>query len=90
MLNNSGDAIEAEVVFEVFAKDGGGVASLKAGKQKIAAGTVADFSAQLSASKAKAGEYLASATLSYGDKEGVAEKRFSLREEEKAPWEKIK
>jgi len=33
---------------------------------------------------------LASATLYYDEKEGVVEKKFSLRAEEKPPWEKYR
>jgi len=89
-FNNSNEAIDAEAVFEVFDSQGSGVASIKAGAQKIAGGKGTDFSAKLPASKAKAGGYLVSATLSYGDRDAVTEKKFSLQEEEQAPWEKFK
>ncbi len=90
VFNNSGKAVEGEAVFDVFDQEGIGVASLKGGKQKIGAGEIIEFVARLPASKVRAGSYLASATLSYDGKEGVVEKTFSLREEEKPPWEKYR
>ena len=90
VLNNSGEPIEAGTTFEVFDSQGGGVTSLKADAQKIAGGQAADFSAKLPASKAKAGAFTVSAILSYGGKDAVTERGFSLREEETPPWEKFK
>jgi hypothetical protein len=89
-FNNSDEAIAAEAVFEIFDSQGAGITSVKVGSQKIAGGAGAEFSAKLVASKAKAGSYLVSATLSYGDKDAVIEKNFSLQAEEQAPWEKFK
>ncbi|MCX6767762.1 MAG: hypothetical protein NTY90_03485 [Candidatus Micrarchaeota archaeon] len=88
--NNSGEPIDSEALFEVFAEDGTGVASVSGGKKKIDDGGTTEFSAKMPASKTKAGNYLATATLSYGEKEGVVERKFSLRAEEKPPWEKYR